>query len=484
LTAEDSVYAFTLLSDPDTPFPDPKHAIERTASYETIDELTTKWIGLPGFKDAEYYTNFFGPAPEHIWDKYSAAELLEAEESHLRPVGWGPYKIDEWVKGEGITLSKNPNYYRSAEGLPKFDSLVFRFVGDNASANIAALISGECDIIDQSSALITQAQLLLDLQSSGQIKATFATSTVWDHVDFGIQHVDYDDGYQPGIDRPDFFSDVRTRQAFMMCMDRQTLVETLTFGESTVIDGYLPPQHPLHNPDVLHYDFDVASGSALLEEIGWVDDDGDPATSRIAQDIPNIPDGTPLEIAYETASSGLRPQVAAILQESLSQCGIKANIQTHPRSEWFADGPEGILFGRRFELGEFAWLTGVAPPCDLYLSSRITGPPGETWISIQDGLERTFSESGWIGDNNPGFANEAYDAVCNTALGSLPGQPEYEAAHLEAQRIFAEQLPVAPLFLPLKVAATRPDMCGFIMDPSNQSEMWNIEEFDYGEGCQ
>jgi peptide/nickel transport system substrate-binding protein len=98
-------------------------------------------------------------------------------------------------------------------------------------------------------------------------------------------------------------------------------------------------------------------------------------------------------------------------------------------------------------------------------------------------VERTFSISGWGGANNTGFANEAYDAACNKAIGSLPGQPGYEGAHLEAQRIFAEQLPVVPLFLRTKLSATRPDMCGVIMDPTNFTDMWNIEEFDYGEGC-
>jgi hypothetical protein len=47
----------------------------------------------------------------------------------------------------------------------------------------------------------------------------------------------------------------------------------------------------------------------------------------------------------------------------------------------------------------------------------------------------------------------------------------------------AEQLPVAPLFLRLKNAATRPDFCNFIMDPTANSEFWNIEEFDYGPTC-
>ena len=64
-------------------------------------------------------------------------------------------------------------------------------------------------------------------------------------------------------------------------------------------------------------------------------------------------------------------------------------------------------------------------------------------------------------------------------MQSLPGTPEYERYHLEAQRIFAEQLPVIPLYSRLKLAATRSDMKNFIMDPTANSEMWNIEEFDY-----
>ena len=482
MTATDSVYAFNLLADPDTP--QSKFTIERTASYEAINELTTMWTGLPGFMDAEYYTNFFGPAPEHAWGRYTAAELLTAEESHVKPIGWGPYVIDEWTQGESITLRKNPNYFRAVEGLPKFDRVVFRFTGLSNNANIAILLSGECDLIGDSVPLFDQIQLLLDLQSSLQIKASFTTGTTWEQISFGIQPRDYDDGYQPGVDRPDFFSDVRTRRAFAMCIDRQAIVDDILFGQSIVIDSYLPPQHPLYNPQVRHYDFDVAAGSALLEEVGWVDSDSDPNTPRTAQGVTNVLDGTPLEVNYETTIRPIRQQITSMIQNSLAQCGIKANIQLYEPSELFADGPEGSIFGRQFDLGEFAWLTSVAPPCDLYLSSQVPGPAGETWVSVQDGWERTFGEDGWLGQNNPGIVNEEYDRACIKALGSLPGQPGREAAHLEAQRIFAEQLPVAPLYAWIKLAASRPDLCGLIMDPTNETAFWNIEEFDYGEGCE
>ncbi|PJH75078.1 MAG: hypothetical protein CO064_08570, partial [Anaerolineae bacterium CG_4_9_14_0_8_um_filter_58_9] len=90
---------------------------------------------------------------------------------------------------------------------------------------------------------------------------------------------------------------------------------------------------------------------------------------------------------------------------------------------------------------------------------------------------------GWGGQNESGYSNTEYDAVCNAAVQALPGQPAYQENHLKSQEIFATDLPVVPLYLRLKLAATRPDMCNFIMDPTANSEMWNIENFAFGPLC-
>jgi hypothetical protein len=62
--------------------------------------------------------------------------------------------------------------------------------------------------------------------------------------------------------------------------------------------------------------------------------------------------------------------------------------------------------------------------------------------------------------------------------------PEYVENHLKAQEIFARDLPVIPLYLRIKFAISRPDFCGMSFDPTSPSELWNIENFDYGEGCE
>jgi len=470
--ASDSVYYFNLYMDPDTPV-ETRYVGERTAAYEAADEVTNVWTGLPGYLDATYYLN--GPAnwqplPEHVWGQYSALELQTAEESSMRPLAYGPYAIDEWVKGESITLHKNPNYFRASEGLPVFENLVYRIVGENSNANLAAVLSGECDVVDQTSHLDDQSELLLELQSSGQINATFVTGTTWEHADFNLRPVegsasgDFFAAWDNDGDGLGPFGDFRLREAVAMCMDRQSVVDTVMFGQSQVIHTYLPPQHPVFNADAKQYPFDVAAASALLDEIGWVDDDANPETPRVANGVTGVTDGTVLEFSFETTTATQRMQATQVMAQSLAQCGIKANLNYYPASEWFGDPPEAKLAGRRFDLGQFAWLTGVEPPCNLYLGKEV---PAEA--------------NAWAGQNYTGYQSEEFDLACNAALQSLPGEDSYTENHLLAQEIFANDLPVVPLYLRLKLAATRPDFCNFIMDPTNNSEMWNIEEFDYGD---
>ncbi len=454
LVANDSVYSFELVKDPDTLAT--SETAFRTASYEALDDRTVVWTGLPGFRDSNYAINFWPPLPEHIWGDFTALELIEAEESARRPIGWGPYVITEWVAGDHITLVKNQNYWRAGEGLPKFDTVIFRFVGQNSEANIASLLAGQCDIVDQTVHLEDQSKLLVELEAVDKLDAVFSTTPFWEHADMCINPVS-------GYDRPDFFESATVRQAIAYCLDRQQVVDQVLLGQSTAPYSYVPPEHPLANPEAKQYPFDPQAGSALLEEAGWIDDDGDPTTPRLAQDIEGISNGTALEFNYWTIDTPQRRAIAEILRDSLAQCGIQVNLEHRDRTEYLVDGPEGPIFGRSFDIGQFAWVAGVQPRCDFYLSNAV---PSE--------------ENGWAGLNVTGFANEEYDAACNAALQLLPGQPGYEENHLEAQRIFAEQMPAVPLYLRLKLAATRSDMEGFETDPT-ESEMWNIEAFDYGE---
>lgn len=469
LTAADSVYSFELYMHPDTVNPT-RYAGLRTTSYEAVDDVTAVWTGMPGYMDSVYFTNFWSPLPEHVLGQYTPADLMTAYDADLLYTGWGPYIMDTWEQGVQMTGHKNPNYFRASEGLPVFDNIVYRFIGTNANAAVAAILAGECDIVTQDASLDGLSELLLELQAAGQLDATFVTGTAFEHADFNIEPfesiVNTGDfaGWDQDGDGLGPFGDVRLRQAIAMCMDRQQVIDTVLYGQSVIPTSYVPPAHPLANPDAKAWPYDVAAAGALLDEIGWLDDDGDAATPRVASGVTGVPDGTLLAFTLETTNATVRQQYTQILQQNLAECGMQATLNYYSATEWFADPPDAKLAGRRIDVGTFTWLTGVQPPCDLYLGSQIARP-----------------ETGWAGQNWIGYNNPAFDAACNQGLQSLPGEDAYVTGHLEAQRLFAEDLPSIPLYLRIKLAATRPDMCNFIMDPTANTEMWNVENFDYGE---
>ncbi|GJM40723.1 MAG: ABC transporter substrate-binding protein [Ardenticatenaceae bacterium] len=445
VTADDSVYSYHLVADPATP--QPKFTVNRTASYVAIGELTTRWIGVPGFYDTTYFTNFWQPLPKHVWGDLNAVDLLVAEVSSRSPIGDGPFAIQEWIPGEKIHLVSNPYYYR--EGLPHLDSLTYKFIPETNQL-ISQLLSGECDIATQDALSSEQSPFLLEAESNGLLVPYFQTGTVWEHIDFGINPVPVH-----AVTRPDWYEDVRVRQAIAMCTNRKRMVDDLLFGRSEVMHAYIPSQHPLYANGIVEWPYDVVAANALLDEAGFVDINGDGIREAPATEKPFAP------TLITTLENDMRNQLVQYFKEDLLACGIDVQLTYFLSGDLYAPGPDGPLFGRRFDLTAFAWKTDVQPPCQYFLSSDVP-----------------VAVNGWTGQNNPGFTNEAYDAACLQARGSIIGTQAYEGGHSEAQRIFAEQLPVLPLFLRLKVAAARPEVLNFGIDPTQESELYNIYEID------
>jgi peptide/nickel transport system substrate-binding protein len=464
LTASDSVYAYNLVADPGSA--NPKFIVERTQSYEAADDVTVQWWGKPGFIDPTYLTNFWMPLPQHLWSTIPLDQLQKAPESSRSPVGWGPYVIQGWVTGDHITLTKNERYFRAAEGLPKFTSLTFRFVPDPPTA-LSDLIAGTCDILDPSINLDGQVNLLRSMTKQKQLQVLFTNPPVMEQLAFGIHPAVYDNGYNAGFDRPDFLGDVRTRQAIAMCIDRQNIVDSVLQGLSTVPDSFVPSDYPLYVSGATTYAIDVAAANNLLDQVGWKDLDNNLLTPRRAIGVKNVPDGTPLELNYITTGAAQRVQVSTSIRDSLAQCGIKIDVKYLDQAVLYAAGPDGSLFGRDFELAEFAMgSAGIEPPCDWFTSSEIPN-----------------STNYWVGTNVSGYSNPAFDAACLTVEQSLYDEVSHADAYHLTQSIFLHDLPVLPLYWRINIAAARPEVCNFSLDPTASSPLWNIETFDSGTSC-
>jgi peptide/nickel transport system substrate-binding protein len=451
VTADDSVYSYQLACHPDTP--SSKYICDRTFSYAAAGKRTVVWTGLPGYVDDLYALNFFSPLPRHLWEKQlraTPADLLIRVESTRQPIGWGPFRITEWVQGDHIALERNPLYFRADEGLPRVDRLVFRFA-PNPERAIAMLMAGECDLALLGDGAEPLLPFLKEAEGRGLVRLVTSVSDQWEHLEFGINPV-------ATYKRPDFFEDVRVRQAFAHCIDRRAMMDEVTLGLGRVADVYIPSDHPLYAGDrITRWTYDPQMGRALLAEAGWADKDGNGILE--AHNVTGIRAGTPFSITLLTVQGDTQQEVIArIIRANLADCGVQVTVETRPVRDFFADGPLGPIFGRQFDLALFTWRNEIEPPCYLYLT------------------EETPDQGNWGRPNASGFSNAEYDAVCRAARAALPGTFEYRNYHAEAQRIFTEQLPSLPLFWRVRLAVARPEVEGFTLDPFEESELWNIEE--------
>jgi peptide/nickel transport system substrate-binding protein len=450
VTAEDSIFSFRVAGDRATQVLD--NRVRFTEAYEATGERSVRWTGVPGYIEPAYMTNVWTPLPSHQLADYAAAELIALDEASLQPLSYGAFVVESWEEGESVRLTPNPNYYRADEGLPLLTSLTYRFM----SANNKTLPDGYegCHIITDDVLSFDAVGDVDEAEATGALVEHVATAGVVEQIIFGVDPAAAYESTHAG-----WFQDARVRQALTQCTDRQAIVDELTFGRASVMDTFVPNDHSLHPDDLVQWNYDPAAANTLLDEVGYLDTTGDGIRNDIGSTVPfSITLGT-------NSGSDLRLQILEMVTEDLAECGIQVNPYTLEAGAWFAPGPGGKVFGRQFDMAQFAWLNRIQPDCGLYLTQHIPGPT--------DG-----GFNGWQGVNVSGWSNEAYDAACNQALATLPGTSGYVEAHQEAMRIFAQELPAMPLFTRMRLAAVTPDVLNFQLDPTQTPAVWNVFELD------
>ncbi len=448
LTADDSVFSYEVAASPDTPAS--KFVVNRTARYEAVDALTTRWTSLPGWHATGYAEHFFTPLARHRYGEHAPAALLALPELSETPLGWGAFvaRPGGWVKGASLTLDRNPHYFRAGEGLPQLDQVTFRF-GLSADDILNELAAGRCDV---GSSTVDYSAHLPQLQAATEYQAHFVPDSAFEHLDFGLLPAE---NYRRGAGN-DLFQDVRVRQAVAYCLDRQALIDQLAAGQAEVPAAYVPAHHPYYAGDRLtQYAFDPARGQALLDEAGWQDTDGDGVRQRANRRLA-------IELSSGPADSAFRVALAEFVRTQLAACGIEVNPALVELPALVDAWPVGVLFGRRFDLGAFPWRAGLEPPCDLYLTSAIP------------------SDQNPGGANNTGYSNPAFDAACTAALGALD-EASRRAQHIEAQALFSQDLPSLPLFFRSRIALTAARVQGYQLD-STAPDLWNVESLSLAEG--
>ncbi len=452
LTADDSVFGFEIGLAAETP--GSKLAAWRTASYSASDAHTITWVGQPGYYPADVLESLAEPLARHAYGNLDAAQLLADEQANRAPLGWGAFRVAQWEPGL-LRLVRNKYYFRAAEGLPRVDEVHFRTLPDESVA-LSAVAGGECQIAvrDSWEAWEDSADALLAAQSSGQLAVQLVPGPVLEQLGFGILMA-------PGLQRKagaDLFQAVALRQALAHCVDREALADAAQWGQGSAAAGFVPAAQPLQPAPAGSAlpEFDVERGQALLQDAGWLPA-GDSGV-RFRQ-------GRALRLRYAVnfplSNSGfLRQAVAELLRTQLRACGVDLQVQPFTSADLYGEFPAGVLFGRQFDLAQFAWLQPGEPRCELFTSAELPGAanPG--------------------GSNYTGYRSAAYDSACSTARFART-RAAAQAAHAVAQQQLIDELPALPLFFRLRIGVAQPGVRGLQLDASQPSPLWNIEELDF-----
>jgi peptide/nickel transport system substrate-binding protein len=434
LKASDSIYSFTVASDPATPANE--QLIDQTAGYTATDDLTVQWVSRPGLATDSFKKYFWVPLPEHAWGKFTASELLTAEEVNRAPIGWGPFKVESWTKGEGMRLVKNPSYFKAGEGLPYFEIINIKFIPLLNSQDGIQSIKDQCDVVTNSALDIASMNTIKTAVDGSGYKLSIQESGNLEMLAFGIKPSSYDDNYYPyGGDRPDIFGDVRTRQAIADCIDRQAITNDLVKGLVGVSNSYLPANSPLLTGLSLYqYPYDPAAGAALLEAAGWRDLDQNPDTPRVHGGNARLTFGTPLQMTLLSSTAGLQSETAGRIADNLKACGINVTVTRMPPEELYKPGPEGLIFGRQFDLALLPWDTGSVFNCDYFETKEIPTAVNY-WLGELTG-----------GANFYGYSNPAYDALCEQMKTAGLDKAVLKQSTGSLLQTLSNDLPFIPMF--------------------------------------
>ena len=316
--------------------------------------------------------------PEGVLDNYSYEDIISSaalEDETLRafgeefnrhpagraPIGTGPWKLDSWESGSEIVLTRNDDYWGEKAYL---DRIVYRIITDSTAA-LTALKAGDVDLFPRMTP-IQWAQ-----QTSGASFDSQFTKT-----NFQVPNFFYVGWNAEGP----FFSDRRVRQAMTMLVPRQQIIDTLRFGLAEIAWSPFNPNSPDFNSDIRPWPYDPDRASALLEEAGWVDRDGDGIRDR---------DGVEFSFELQGSQSQFFNHFSSILRDELQKVGIDMEIRVLEFTTLVENARD-----HQFDANALAWISELyMDPHQLFHSTQASDR-GSNYVSfISEEADRVMEDA-------------------------------------------------------------------------------------------
>src|SRR4029079_13683795 len=200
--------------------------------------------------------------PKHIWSKYTLAQIGDPEaagffKNEPPVVGTGPYQAVEWVAGDHIRFTRNPNYWGTQKGAE--DEIILQHFA-SGDTMVQALKTGEIDYVrgvlaDQFNALKNEPNVATVAGvANGYSELSFNT---------GGNKAGYK-GSTSALTDPAF------RDALGYAVDQQKLVDSTLGGYGTPGTTIIPPyQSRWHVDPDKPRKFDIEEAKRRLDAAGY-----------------------------------------------------------------------------------------------------------------------------------------------------------------------------------------------------------------------
>ncbi len=274
-----------------------------------------------------------------------AREKMGADEFGKKPVGNGPYKFVEFVRGQRLVLEANRDYYR---GRVQPSRLILRLIADPAT-RVAELKTGGVQVIQEPS--LAQAK---ELQRDPNTELKLLK---------GGRLIIY-----PFNTTEPPFDDVRVRQAVNYAVDRASILQRVLEGYGELLHGPFASAWPGYDRNLKPYPYDPAKAKQLLAEAGHANG---------------------IEATFSISSGAFLKDrdIAEVMASQLGEVGIKVRLVPTERAklqtDWLAGGFKGIT--------SVAWGTAADPDAMLgwTLYNRKGHKPDEKLNGLIDKSRKT-----------------------------------------------------------------------------------------------
>jgi len=323
--------------------------------------------------------------PKHVYDKGEAAAAQNAS----APVGTGPFRFKQWVRGSHVELERNADYWD--RGKPYLERVIFRFSAD-AAAIAATLETGAADF----STSVSLADIVR-LQNHPRLHAEALPSAYLNNiavVEFNLKN--------------EFFGHTQVRKAVAHAIDLNLLNKLAYHQFAQPLGSPIPPTLlPFHDPALKPYKHDVAAANALLDAAGFK----------------RGPDGRRFAATIDYFPTPTLKQVAEYVKAALSRVGIHLTVRSQDL---------GVFVQRIYAKREF----------DLTVNGL------GTLFDPTVGVQRLYASKDvgkgipWI--NAPGYQNGEVDTLLGQAAVEQDNAKRV-AQFRRLQAVVMEELPLLPL---------------------------------------